>query len=160
MMDNIVIRRLSSLFYTTYPRTEYPEILEKEDRPYNCVLVNFPELNSISMCIPYRSNISHKYAYHFRNSRRSRNMRSGLDYTKIIIISNLNFIDSAEGVIDTDEYRETVEYYSSIKEEAIKFVNDYIDYYKNKEARISGQEFRRRYGFSPLKYFHDELNIR
>lgn len=74
------ILKLTSDFYHAYPNPPYVEILRKPNRAYNCLLVK--AYDDIFMCIPYRTNISHKYAYHFKNSVRSRTNKSGLDYTK------------------------------------------------------------------------------
>ena len=55
------------------------------------------------ICIPYRSHISHPYAYHFRESARSRKSHSGLDYSKTVIIQNPEYITSENAIIDHDE---------------------------------------------------------
>lgn len=89
------------------------------------------------ICVPYRTEISHKYAYHFKNSIRSRMHKSGLDYTKIVIIADAKYIDTQDALIDKDEYNETMVNLEKIKSEALAF-----------------------YMFSPLKYFHTEMGIR
>jgi hypothetical protein len=45
-----------------------------------------------------------------------------------------------------------------IKREALKYVEDYVAHIKGVRA-LHPQEFRRRYAFSSLKYFHKELGI-
>ena len=45
-----------------------------------------------------------------------------------------------------------------IKEEAMCFVEDYVAHAKGNK-KLHKREFERRYGFSPLKYFHEELGI-
>lgn len=136
--------------------SSYKEILNKAQRPYNCLLLQ--TRYEYFICIPYRSNISHKYAFHFKKSKRSRENRSGLDYSKIVIIANKEFISSDEAVIDQDEYTETVRHIGRIRQDAERFVQDYI-------AHISGiymlseREFDRRYHYAPLKYFHKEMGI-
>mgnify|MGYP005902558955 CR=1 FL=1 len=49
-------------------------------------------------------------------------------------------------------------YVQRIKKEALNFVEDYIAHMKG-EKPLHKKEFDRRYGFSPLKYFHKELGI-
>ena len=62
-MDHVAeIYNLSLEFYQNYPTNQYPEILVKSNRPYACLLVNY--MNDLFLCIPFRSHISHNYAYH------------------------------------------------------------------------------------------------
>lgn len=88
------ILRLTDDFYNMYPNPPYIEILKKKQRAYNCLL--FQTHYDYFICIPYRTEIRHDYAFHFKNTMR---------------------------------------------------------------ARKHKKEFERRYGFSPLKYFHKELGI-
>ena len=98
------------------------------------------------------------YAYHFKNSVRSVSHKSGLDYTKIVIISKGEYIDTQDALIDKDEYNETVVSLDRIKREALEFVEDYVEHMKGIKV-LHVKEFKRRYGFSALKYFHKELGI-
>lgn len=39
-MDYAVeIYKLSNKFYTDYPETQYPELMQKDNRPYTCLLI-------------------------------------------------------------------------------------------------------------------------
>ena len=120
------VLHLSNLFYSDYPNPPYNEMLKKDKRAYNCLLIQ--SCYGYFICIPYRSQISYKYAFLFKRSIRSRTHKSGLDYTKIIIIQNKDYLD------------------------------DYIAHIKG-DVKIGEEEFRRRYQFSTLKYFHKELGI-
>lgn len=150
------ILKLTDAFYQAYPNPPYREILKKKQRAYNCLL--FQSHYDYFICIPYRSEIRHKYAFHFSHTLRSGKHRSGLDYSKIIIIGKTEYIGSKDAIIDRDEFKETVINLERIKKEALEFVNDYV-------AHVSGmkllhvREFKRRYDYSPLKYFHKELGI-
>ena len=84
--------------------------------------------------------------------------RSGLDYTKIVIISKSEYVDNIDALVDKDEYNETVVNIKRIKREALEFVEDYVEHMKGIK-KLSPQEYHRRYCFSPLQYFHDELGI-
>lgn len=97
------ILKLTDTFYETYPNPPFVEILKKRKRAYSCIL--FQTHFDYYICVPYRTEISHNYAYHFKSSVRSRKHRSGLDYTKIVIISNNEHIDSKGALVDQDEYR-------------------------------------------------------
>ncbi len=58
----------------------------------------------------------------------------------------------------TDEFNETMVNLERIKKEALDFVEDYVAHMKG-SRKLHKREFERRYSFSPLKYFHNELGI-
>ena len=151
------VLHLSRLFYSDYPNPPYKEIVRKDSRPYNCLLIQ--SQYEYFICIPYRSHVNHKYAYKFKNSVRSRRTNSGLDYTKIVIIKKSEYIGILEAVVDSDEYKETRDNIDYIKKDSQDFINDYIKYVNGKSDKYDAREFQRIYGFSTLKYFHDELGI-
>ncbi len=130
------LRLLFDSFYNTYDPSCCPEILQKSNRAYNIAVFNSHK--GYYVCVPFRSNITHKYAYRFKKSKRSKYNKSSVDYKKMIIIRNLDYIDDDNiAVIDKDEY---------------------IDY-KTGKQNISEQEAKRRYEFSSLQYFHKELGL-
>ena len=151
------ILKLTDVFYREYPNPLYNEILKKNNRAYNCLL--FQSHYDYFICIPYRSEISHKYAFHFTNTTRSKEHKSGLDYSKIVIITKTDYIDSLDAIIDKDEIKETMVNLKQIKKEALDFVEDYVLHMKGIKM-LHEREFERRYGFSSLKYFHRELGIK
>ena len=55
------ILKLTNAFYRAYPNPPYTEILKKDQRAYNCLL--FQSHYDYFICIPYRSEITHKYAF-------------------------------------------------------------------------------------------------
>lgn len=150
------ILQLTDKFYTNYPNPPYIEILKKEKRSYNCVLIQ--SQYGYFLCIPYRSEINHEFSYRFKATTRSKKHKSGLDYTKMVIISDLNFLGNKTSTIDQDEYNETRDNICFIQKSALKFVNDYIAHIR-RISILHKREFSRRYRFSPLKYFHKELGI-
>ena len=150
------ILKLTDVFYQAYPNPPYKEILKKNQRAYNCLL--FQSHYDYFICIPYRSEITHKYAFHFSHTVRSKAHKSGLDYSKIVIIDKTEYIDSVDAVIDKDEFKETIINLERIKREALEFVEDYV-LHLNGTKKLHKREFDRRYGFSTLKYFHKELGI-
>lgn len=81
------ILKLTNTFYNAYPNPPYIEILKKQQRAYNCIL--FQSHYDYFICVPYRTEISHSYAYKFTSSSRSILHKSGLDYTKIVIINKV-----------------------------------------------------------------------
>ena len=145
------IYNLSTKFYNDYPTIHYPEILTKSGRPYACLLIEY--MDDLFICIPYRSNIRHNYAYLFKNSLRSRLSRSGLDYTKVVLIQNVEYLDdSVHAIVDQDEYRETVQNLPKIAKEAFAYVSDYKDVL-NKKKNMHPREWARRYAMSTITYF-------
>ena len=89
---------------------------------------------------------------------RSQKHRSGLDYTKTVIISNMEYVESKGALLDKDEYNETIINVKRIKREALQFVEDYVVHATGKKM-LQEQGLRRRYHYSPLRYFHKELKI-
>ena len=150
------IVRLSQKFYSDYNSAEYPEILTKNARAYNAIL--FQTHYDYFICVPFRSEIKHEYSFRFKKSRRSQSHKSGLDYQKIIILKNLDYIDDKSAVVDNDEYKETCKNLEKIKRESLQFVEDYIGHHTG-EKILNEKEFNRRYKFSSLQYFHTELKI-
>ncbi|MCI9618705.1 MAG: hypothetical protein HFG85_01920 [Dorea sp.] len=150
------ILRLTNVFYEHYDKTVFPEILLKSGRSYNCLLIQ--SRYGYFICIPYRSEINHPFAFKFKNTRRSKKHNSGLDYTKIVIIDKSQYITSKSSIIDKDEYMKTKRFISTIKNEAISYIDDYVNHIKGIKI-MEGKEFDRKYGRSTLKYFHRELNI-
>lgn len=151
MAKQIDIRFLTRDFYLQYDSVNYPEIEHKEERPYAVLLVN---VCGNKFAIPFRTNIRHKNAYKFRNSGRTTDSETGLDFTKAVIVNNGNFIGGS-ATIDRKEYVELSKNAVKIIKKFTTYVNNYIKYRKG-----IGAEYRRLdYQFTTLKYFERELNI-
>lgn len=148
------INKLSREFYEHYPNELFPEIASKENRAYTIILI---DLNGFFVGLPYRSYINHKYGYLFRHSERSRRTKSGIDYTKAVII-NENLFIGAETVVDQDEYKETVKNIEQIVNESSKYIDEYCNHVSG-VSKLDIEEFDRRYKYTTLKYFHDVLDI-
>lgn len=152
------VLNLTNKFYVDYPNPPYNEIVRKDTRPYNCLLIQ--SHYDYFICIPYRSHVNHKYSYRFKRSKRSRRVKSGLDYSKVVIIKNPDYISSHDAIVDTDEYIETRDNIDYIKNDVQCYVDNYIAYMNGSTDIYDEQEFTRIYGFSTLQYFHKELNIK
>lgn len=122
------ILKLTDDFYNAYPDPPYREILKKKQRAYNCLL--FRTHYDYFVCIPYRTEISHPYAFHFTTTVRSKAHKSGLDYSKIVIIAKTDYIDSIDAIIDKDEFNETMVNLERIKKEALDYVEEYVEHMK------------------------------
>ena len=110
------------------------------------------------ICIPYRSEITHSFAYLFKKSIRSKKHKSGLDYTKILIVNKTEYLDHKDALIDKDEFNETIKNLDKIKKDALEYVENYISHMKGIKP-MHPAEFKRKYGFSTLQYFHKELGL-
>lgn len=151
------VLNLTNQFYIDYPSPPYKEIVRKNNRPYNCLLLQ--SHYGYFICIPYRSHINHKYAFKFKNSVRSRRTNSGLDYSKIVISTKSEYIGIKEAIIDQDEFNETRENIEYIKNDAQRYIDNYVNYLSGKDTKYDEKEFARIYKFSTLQYFHRELGI-
>lgn len=156
MEFDVEVRKLSQDFYTAYPRTQYPEILEKGSRAYTCLLIDTHD--DYLICVPFRSEMSHNQGFHFVGTARSMQSRSGLDYKKSVIINNMDYISSDPAIVDSDEYAMMMSHINSIVESAVSYVNTYIQHV-NGTNPLHPREFNRRYLYSTLPYFHDILGI-
>lgn len=151
------VLNLTNKFYADYPNSIYREIVRKNNRPYTCLLVQ--SHYGYFICIPFRSHINHKYAFKFRKSVRSQRTNSGLDYSKIVIITNSEYVEAADAIVDKDEFNETRENIEYIKNDAQNYIDNYVDSLMGKAAKYDKREFDRVYGYSTLRYFHNELGI-
>ncbi len=148
---------LSSKFIYDYPLSLYPEIMYKSGRPYTCLLIDTHD--DFFICVPFRSDIHHNNAFLFTGTARSRKSRSGLDYSKIIIIKDSDYIDSTTpAIVDQDEYTEMIRNLPKIVQEANDYVDTYINHI-NGVSPIHPRQFDRKYRFSTLTYFHSIMGI-
>ena len=123
------ILKLTKKFYKEYDPKTYPEILLKSGRSYNCLLLQ--SHYGYFICIPYRSEINHSCSFKFQNTERSKNHSPGLDYTKTIIITDLDYISNKQSTIDDDEYVETIKSIDLIRNEITSYIDDYVNHIKN-----------------------------
>lgn len=154
------ICRLSSEFYSNYPRDIYPEILHKETRPYTCLMIETDD--DYLICIPFRSSINpeNKNAFLFSNSNRSQRTRSGLDYQKTVIINNTSYITSSDSaVVDDDEYITVATNISKIANDIHEYISKYVAHATGAKV-LHEREYKRLFQYSTLPYFHDVLGIK
>lgn len=148
---------LSSKFIQDYPPDSYPELMHKHGRPYNCLLID--SHSDYFICVPFRSSIGHKNAFLFTRTARSQKAKSGLDYSKIVIIKDIRYFDlTANAVVDQDEYVEMMKNLPIIVPEIQNYVDTYINHV-NGTAPLHPREFSRKYQYSTLPYFHNIMGI-
>ena len=151
------VLNLTQKFYIDYPDPPYKEIVRKNSRPYNCLLIQ--SHYGYFICILYRSHIRHKYAFMFKNSVRSKRAKSGLDYSKIVIITDNRYLGVTDAIVDKDEFNETRNNIEYIKNDAQKYIDDYVGYLLGTVKKYDQKKFSRIYQYSTLQYFHKELGI-
>ncbi len=157
MEFDVEVCRLSSDFYNAYPSSSYPEILQKDSRPYTCLLIDLHY--DYFICIPFRSNMGHQNGFAFNGTQRSASTPSGLDYQKLVLIKDTTYIDSATpAVVDQDEYNAMITNLPKIVTDAVKYIDKYI-HHVNGSQILHHREYTRCYGYSTLPYFHDILGI-
>ena len=156
MEYDVDIQILSEQFLNAYPPALYPELLKKSGRPYVCLLIDTHD--GYLICIPFRSSIQHKNAYMFRSTERSKKSRSGLDYSKAVLIRNAAFLSNETAVVDQDEYTEAVRNLRKIVSEITDYIDTYVNHINGTKI-IHPREFLRKYAYSTLPYFHDILGL-
>lgn len=148
---------LSSKFIQDYPPAAYPELMHKNGRPYTCLLID--SHYDYFICVPFRSSISHQNAFLFTGTVRSKKKKSGLDYSKIVIIKDSDYLNSGSPVIiDQDEYVEMIRNLPAIVRDANNYVDTYIHHIDN-TAPLHPKAFSRYYRYSTLPYFHNILGL-
>ena len=148
---------LSQKFLQDYPQDEYPEIMRKHGRPYSCLIIDTHD--DYYICLPFRSSITHQQAFLFKNTQRSQQSQSGLDYKKMVLIKNEEYFDrTVVAMVDNDEFVEAMKNLDKIASEASVYLDSYIAHVTGSKV-LHPRKFDRRYRFSTLPYFHDVVGI-
>lgn len=148
---------LSQKFLQDYPQDEYPEIMQKQGRPYSCLIIDTHD--DYYICLPFRSSITHKQAFLFKNTQRSQQSHSGLDYKKMVLIKDEEYFDrTVTAMVDDDEFVEAMKNLDKIASEASAYLDGYIAHITGSRS-LHPREFDRRYRFSTLPYFHDVIGL-
>ncbi len=145
------INRLSPDFFKDYNPIDFPEIENKQNRPYMVLVI---KIENNTFALPLRTNIRHNYGYKFKNSNRETESSSGIDYTKAVIVNNQKYIGE-ETFINSSEYIEIDRYKNSIVSGFKRYLDGYINFWKNGGNSYSAK----RYQYSTLQYFHAELGL-
>lgn len=145
------LNRLSAEFYKDYASERYPEIENKQDRPYMVLVV---KIEKNIFALPLRTNIRHNYGYKFKTSDRETASSTGIDYTKAVIINFQKYIGESAS-INGKEYIEIDRNAHRIIAGFERYLNGYIRFQKNGGTPYD----QKRYRYSTLKYFHIELGL-
>lgn len=135
------LKILSEKFYDTYSHCS--EILKKENRPYACLTVKF---NDILFAIPFRHHIKHNYAFHTIGE-------AGLDYTKAVVIYDMQFLSDDKPSIESKEFVIIKREENKIRYGFFKYVNQYKKAMKHPDNPRSANILK----YSTLQYFEEYL---
>ncbi len=152
MAKQFVLHKLSTQFFLDFPKKLYPEIEEKENRPYIILVCT---INGIKFGLPLRTNIKHNYCYKFKRTTRNTKSSTGIDFSKAVVLNNSNHIGNTT-TIDSKEYIELDKNIVFIISKFKQYVNSYIDYKKSNQYD-KNKDFK--YKYSTLQYFHNELGL-
>ena len=149
MKKIIELRKLTEHFYQDYPHSLYPEIEQKKGRPYVVLLV---EINNNLFAIPLRTNIRHSFCYKFKNTGRSTNSSTGIDFTKAIVVLKQSYLGE-ETSIDDKEYLE-------IQKKAFFIISQfrkYVEGYVMARTTETNPYLKKKYKYTSLDYFADYI---
>ena len=145
------ILKLSDIFYNDFRNSQYQEMLAKRNRPYNVVL--FKTSYDYFIVFPFRTKLNHNNGFHFYPNSKNKENNPGLDYSKAVIIKNIDYI--GENVLIDKKQIKNIEIIH-------KEISKYIDIFKehiNGAKVLNDREFKRKYKYSTLKCFHNELDL-
>lgn len=150
------VSKLSQKFMEDYPKNQYKELMLKNKRPYSCLLIDTHK--DYFICIPFRSSIQHNNAYIFKNTNRSKITRSGLDYSKVVLIKDTTYFETDGVVVDNDEYKVVARNIEIIIKQITNYIDTYVNHIKG-VAPLHIRGFERKYKYSTLSYFHNILGL-
>ena len=104
--------------------------------------------------IPFRTNVSHKACYRFKNSSRDTHSFTGLDYSKAVVVNDDRYIGTS-AFIDEKEFLELNRKYYFIIKQFSAYVSGYKKYVAGELDHFSSKKYR----YSTLQYFHSEIGI-
>ena len=139
---------LSQHFYTEYPPEQYPEMQRKVNRPYLVIII---EIRDITFAVPLRHHIAHNYSFITNRAE-----RWGVDFSKAVVVSRPDFIESPNRpiMIERNEYDKIIENRKYIQSKFEKFLNKYERAILN-NTPLNDPILK----YSTLQYFHNELGL-
>ena len=141
--ETMKLVRLSKKFYDDYSSCK--EILKKSNRPYLMMIIS---INSVDYAIPFRSNISHKYAYWTDKPN-----HCGLDFTKAVVILKSEYIGTYKVQLRQNEFNAI----KGKEYEIAKKFSSFIKLYKKSALRLDVERNKSLIEKSALQYFLDNI---
>lgn len=139
---------LSKKFYNTYPASQYPEMEQKDNRPYIQVYV---EIDGVQFAIPLRSEIHHPHVLWTDKAN-----HCGVDFSKAVVIADESYID-----LDTEPHLRQNEF-DALRGKDFKIktkMEKYIADYKKAKKDLSKPINQKLVKYSTLQYFEKEIGL-
>lgn len=146
------IFKLSKQFHAAYTHELYPEILQNDERPYAILIISIN--GNLKIGLPFRTYIKHNNCFRFKSIILN-NSTPGLDYSKLIVVTNDEYLEDIK-IVEENQKKELDENIAFIIKEVKKYINDYVMHKKGIRI-LHHREFQRKYGYSTLPYFENEL---
>lgn len=137
-MKQYSLNYLTDAFYTKYDLINFPEIENKKSRPYMVMLV---KIEDNQFALPLRTNIKHKFCYQFKKSGRPTHSRTGIDFSKAIVINDIAYIGNS-AQIDNKEYIELERNYFFIIHKFQNYIRGYKEYLNNPDDFYKAQAYK------------------
>lgn len=137
---------LSDEFYNAYPAADYPEMEQKNSRPYIQVCV---EIDGVQYAIPLRSDIHHPYVLWTDKKN-----NCGLDFSKAVVINKDSYIDA-----NLEPHLRQKEF-DALRGKDYKIrtkMEKYIEKYKKAKQDLSKPINQILVKYSTLQYFEKEI---
>ena len=137
---------LSKQFFEDYPHDLFPQMEQKETRPYTQV---YTKIGGYTFAIPLRSHIYHPHVLWTDKAN-----HCGVDFSKAIIILKDEYIDTSTFPYIREKEFESLrgkEYI--IKCRMVKYIHDYTE----AKAHLEIQRNRDLCNFSTLQYFGEYI---
>ena len=139
---------LSNKFYSTYPASQYPEMEQKQNRPYIQVYV---EIDGVQYAIPLRSDIHHPHVFWTDKAN-----HCGVDFSKAVVITDDSYIDlQTEPHLRQNEFDALRGKDFKIKTKMEKYIADY----KKAKLDLSKPVNQNLVKYSTLQYFEKEIGL-
>lgn len=139
---------LSQKFYNTYPTSQYPEMEQKQNRPYIQVCV---EIDGVQYAIPLRSDIHHPHVLWTDKKN-----HCGVDFSKAVVIKDESYIDLViEPHLRQNEFDALRGKDFKIKSKMVKYIADYKKAKKDLSKPINQMLVK----YSTLQYFEKEIGL-
>ncbi len=130
------------------------ELLQKKDRPYAVYMV---KINENEFAIPFRSSITHRYCYDTGHVK-GRKGKTGLDYTKAVIISKKDYIGNL-ATINKQEFDKLRGKNRIISQQFNKFIEKYKEALKKINEGKGNNRMEQLIRNTTLQNYHKELGI-
>ncbi len=137
---------LTEQFYKDYPHEKYPQMEQKETRPYTQVYTN---IGGGGFAIPLRSDIKHPHAL-WTDKKNC----CGVDFSKAVVVLKPEYIDAKTSPhIRENEFEALRGKEYIIKQRMIKYILKY------KEAKKDQSNPRNKFlcAFSTMQYFEEYI---